>query len=126
MHGLWLALLCGFIIDLMSSHMRLGIYSFNYCLTTLLLYSQKQHFFEDSASTWPMMTTFFSILSTLIQIIILYGLGQKMMISWEIIKIDIVLFPLLDGFYAFLFFQIPSRFIPKAIKKETPLFSLKN
>lgn len=44
---LWVALLCGVIVDLLSSYTRFGLYSVDYCLTTALLYPQRRNFFAD-------------------------------------------------------------------------------
>lgn len=97
---LWWALLCGLIVDLLSNQTRLGTYALNYCLTTAFLYGYKQHFFEDRLSTLPVMTFCFAILSTAIQVGILYGFGKPFTLSWEWIKSDLFWMPLQDALYA--------------------------
>lgn len=106
--SLWLALLCGLIIDLLSAHTRLGFYALNYCLTTNLLYRQKKHFFADNLSTLPIMAFIFSALSTLIQAILLYAFGQGMILSLDWIAIDLIWLPMLDALYAGIAFTLPS------------------
>ncbi len=118
---LWLALLCGLIIDLFASQTRLGMHALNYCLTTLLLYSQKCHFFEDSPSTLSILTFFFAIFSTLIQVCLLYAFGHSLILSWEWIKNDLFWLPLYDALYAGIAFTLPSLFFPKMSKKRTNL-----
>ena len=44
---LWLSLLCGLIIDLLSSHTTTAIHSINYCITTAILYNRTKFFFDD-------------------------------------------------------------------------------
>ena len=48
--SLWIASLCGLMIDLLSSEFRLGIHALTYCLATFLLYQQKKHFFSKISS----------------------------------------------------------------------------
>lgn len=122
---LWWALLCGMIIDLLSAQMRLGAYAFNYCATVMIVYSQKRHFFEDSISTFPIMTFLFSIVSTLIQVGMFYSFGHSISLSFEWVKQDLIWMPLLDAFYAALLFTLPYLCFPKNFKKQSLLFSSK-
>lgn len=122
---LWLAFVCGMVIDLLSAQTRLGIIALNYCLTSEILYSQKRHFFEDSLSTLPIMTFLFVFISLLIQIGLLYLLGQGMLLSWESTISDLLWIPLCNAFYAGLAFTLPTLCLPKAAIRRTVLFSPK-
>lgn len=122
---LWLSLLCGLIVDLFAAQTRLGLYGINYCITTFFLYSQRTHFFEDSLSTVPILTLFFSISSTLIQTALLYAMGQDLLLSWMWVRSDLFLMPLVDAVYAAIAFTLPSLFIPRIKPKRTRHFSLK-
>jgi rod shape-determining protein MreD len=117
------ALLSGLIIDLLSGQMRLGVQGLNYCITTLCLYPYKRHFFEDSISTFPIMTFLFSVLSTLIQIPLLsiFGTGLPLSANW--IWNDLIVMPLIDALYAAFAFTLPYLFLPKTFKKKPALFS---
>lgn len=119
---LWLALLCGLIVDLLSSQTRLGTYAFNYCLTTWILYNQKRHFFEDSPTTFPIMTFIFAFISTLMQVALLYIFGQPIELSWDWIKNDLIRLPLYDAFYAGIAYSLPYLFFPKRSKKQSMLY----
>ncbi|MBA3723058.1 MAG: rod shape-determining protein MreD [Parachlamydiaceae bacterium] len=123
---LWLALLCGLIVDLLSTHTRIGFYALNYCLTAWILYPQKVHFFEDSFSTLPIMTFLFSITSTFIQVFLFYILGQGILFSWELIQNDFIWLPIIDAIYAALAFTIPYLFYPKTSKRAPKYFTKKN
>jgi rod shape-determining protein MreD len=105
---LWYALISGFILDCLSAHAHLGLYSFDYCLTTVLLYGQRRNFFADSISTLPLMTFFFSVISTLILVILLYSIEMKNILSWKWAFTDLLVMPLYDSIYAFVCFILPS------------------
>lgn len=105
---LWGALLCGLVIDLLSSDMRIGLHSVDYCLTTWLLYGQRRHFFADSLSTLPIMTILFSITATVIQVVIVHIFEQPLVVSWQWVLTDLVYMPLFDACYAFAWFVLPS------------------
>ena len=115
---LWLSLLCGLIMDLLSSQRHLGIHSLNYCLTTALLYSQKQHFFEDSLSTIPIMTFLFAAVSTIIQIPLytLFESGISLSSEWWIN--DLLIMPFVDALYGFVWFTLPAIFLPRKSRRE--------
>lgn len=123
--SMWMSFLCGFLIDLLAFKTRLGIYPLSYCLSTWILYPQKQHFFEDSLSTLPIMTFLFSILSTLIQIVLNNLFGQQISFSLDLVFHDLIGMPLLDAFYAGIAFTILALFIPKATKRRSLVFSPK-
>ncbi len=108
---LWWSLACGFMIDLLASQTRLGVYAFNYCLTTICIYRYKFHFFEDRLSTLPAMTFCFACLSTLIQAAIFYLTGKPFSISWEWIKNDLFLSPFQNALYAACLFTFPFVFM---------------
>jgi rod shape-determining protein MreD len=123
--SLWISLLCGLIVDLLSAQTRLGFYALNYCLTTSILYSQKRNFFEDSLMTLPVMTFFFSFLSTFIQFCLLYIFGQGLLLSWEWVNNDLLWMPFKDALYAGIAFSLPALFFPKLPKRRTILFTPK-
>lgn len=110
---LWLALACGLIIDLLAAQTRLGLYSLNYCAVTWILFNQKKHFFEDSFSTFPIMTFLFSVISTLFHALLLYISSHSIEFSWGWIKSDLIFMPLTDALYAALAFTIPYHLLPK-------------
>ncbi len=122
---LWYAFGCGFILDLLTARLRLGLYIVNYCLTIGLLYGQKRHFFEDKLSTLPIMTALFSILSTVIQIVLLKIAGTTLELSWAWLGTDLVLFPLADAAYALVWFAIPAYLLRRRPQNRDNTLSLR-
>ena len=106
---LWLAILCGLLLDLFSSQTRLGFYALSYFLTVEFLYKQQRHFFEDSMTTLPLMTFLLSTTVTLIQVFLLYIFDQGIPLSWEWFVNDLFWNPLYDTIFATIAFTIPVR-----------------
>lgn len=107
--SLWIASLCGVIVDLLCSELRLGVHALNYCGTTLLLYKQKKHFFEDKALALSLFTLIISIISTALQFFLLSIFGQGLPLSAKLLIADFLIMPLADATYAFLWFTCPMR-----------------
>lgn len=115
---LWVSLFCGLLLDLLAGQHRLGLHAINYCLVTGLLYQQKRNFFEDSLTTLPIMTFFFAVLSTTIQVVLLYIFETGIAVSWEWVGIDLLIMPLFDAFYAFFFFTLPMAVLYKKVRRS--------
>lgn len=112
--SLWIALLSGLIIDILSAGAPLGIHATNYCLVTWLLYKQRLNYFEDSLSTLPILTGFFAITSTLVQVALMSFMDSSIPLSWQWVKSDLIKMPLWDALYALIWFTIPLHFMPRA------------
>lgn len=112
------AFFCGFLMDIVSDYHHLGIYTLNYCATCAILFPQKRHFFKDSATTIPLMTFLFVLLSTLIQLFLIYSFEKGIPLSWSWVGTDLILMPLFDSLYAYLLFTLPNFFMPIAAKRE--------
>jgi len=107
---------------MLSSHSRLGLYAMNFTLTAWILYGQRRHFFADVASTLPLMTFFFSVISTIIQGVLLNTFEGSFQISREWLFSDLVVMPLLDASYAFLVFILPYLLFGKPVRKGKDYF----
>lgn len=107
--SLWLASLCGLILDVLSSEFRLGIHALNYCLTTLLLYRQKRHFVEDKSLALSLFTILISVVSTLMQFFLISIFDRALPLSWKLILTDFIIMPFADAVYAFLLFTYPMK-----------------
>lgn len=105
--SLWIASLCGLAIDLLSSEFRLGIYALNYSLTTLLLYKQKRHFFEDKPLALSLFTILISIVSTILQLLLISIFDRALPLSGKLLITDLIIMPIVDAIYAFLWFSCP-------------------
>lgn len=102
MRALWGSVGCGLIEDLLSPHTPFGLFAFIYAITTYFLYDKKQHFFIDSFSTFPLMSFFYSILSTaLLALIVQIPLSPAWVMS------DLVLLPFGVSLIAFIGYTLP-------------------
>jgi rod shape-determining protein MreD len=107
--SLWYALISGFIIDLFTSEFRLGIFALNYLLTTLLVYRQKRYFFGDKSLSLFLFTALISSVSSTLQLLLFTLFAKKVELSGKLIVCDLILMPLLDAVYAFLWFTCPMK-----------------
>lgn len=120
--SLWVALCCGLVIDLLSSHSRIGIHALNFCLASWILYGQKRHFFADSLSTLPLMTFFFSVVSALLQVPLLYIFEKQVNTSVAWVLTDLIFMPALDAAYAFALFILPGMMMGKRPRRGSDYF----
>lgn len=112
---LWYALGCGLVLDLLSAEVRIGFFALSFCLTTVVLYRQKQYFFADNASTLPIMTFFFSFLATVVHAVLANVLAKTTFFSMEWVATDLLLMPAADALYALAIFVA----LPKLIALRT-------
>jgi len=117
------ACLCGLLVDLFSAQGSIPFFAINYCLTTLLLYDQKQNFFGDSLSTLPIMVYFFGGISTLCQGLLREIFDKTAFISPEWFFIDAVLFPFTDACYGWIVFILPALLFGKRQRRGSEYFS---
>ncbi len=99
---LWIASLCGLLLDLLSSEMRLGVFALNYCLTTLILYHQRHHFFEDKPLSLCLFTWLICLISTPLQWLLTSFFGAPFRFSGKLLATDLFILPLVDVCYAFI------------------------
>lgn len=99
--SLWIASLCGLIVDLLSSEFHLGIHALNYCLTALILFHQKKHFFEDKPLALSLFTLLISAVSSLLQLLLISLFDRALPFSGKLIVADLFIMPLFDAVYAF-------------------------
>ncbi len=98
---LWRAIGCGVIVDLFSSNPHFGLTALNYTLVCWVLYGQTRNFFQDKLSTLPLMTLFFSILSTVTTAILFFFFSQPIIPSLKWVFTDLICMPFFDALYAF-------------------------
>lgn len=102
--SLWASLFCGLLLDLLSSQLPIGFHALAFCVTTLILYPQRRHFFADNLTTLPIMTYLFSTLSTAIQAGLHTILERPISFSWTWVFSELISMPALDSLYSFLIF----------------------
>ncbi len=102
--SLWMACLCGLLIDLLTSQYRFGINGLIYCLVTAALYPQRKHFFDDKSLSLALFTALISLLATLLQLLVF---EKGISLTWKLALSDLIGMPVLDGVYAFIWFTCP-------------------
>lgn len=120
---LWGALACGLIVDLLSSFQHLGLHSLNYVVSMSIIYRQRRHFFADSPTTLPIMVYLFSVISTAIQLPLLYVFEHKLPITSEWIRTDLLFMPVLDAAVAFALYIFPFWIFGKRLLKGKDYFT---
>ena len=116
------AFLIGLMLDLLSSSPRLGIYSLDFCVTSMIIYPLQRNFFSDNLSTLPLMTWFFSLISTLILSFLIYFFDSLNIFSPDWFYTDMMVMPVIDALYALFIFVLPSLFFEKKRLKGEDYF----
>ena len=115
--SLWIACLSGLLIDLLASQHRFGIYGLGYCLITVLLYSQRKHFFDDKPLGLALFTALISFFSTSLQLIVF---ERGISLTWKLACTDLIGMPLLDAVYAFVWFTCPIKVYQHILSSKKP------
>jgi len=102
--SLWIAALCGLLLDLFSSQLRFGLYALNFSLITFLIYHQKRHFFDDKSFTLSLFTALLSCLSSSLLLLLICLFDKKFPFNWTLLLTDIIGMSIIDAIYAFLWF----------------------
>lgn len=113
---------CGLILDLLSSQTHIGLQGLSFFLTTSLLYSFRYNFFADSLSTLPIMTFLFSMITTIIQGVLIYALEKEVSISWGWVLTDLFMMPSFDAIFSFVWFILPFFLFGKRIRRGKDYF----
>jgi hypothetical protein len=108
--SLWLAVLSGCVIDLLTSELHFGLYALNYVCTTVLLYRRKRNFFADRSFSLALFTALISAVSSLLHIFLLIIFSTGLRMSAKFLFTDLLFMPFLDAFSAFLWFTCPMKF----------------
>lgn len=104
----WVAFGCGVILDILYAQDRFGPFIASFMVATIVIYSQKRHFFADTLITLPVMTYLFSLAVTAFQLLLIAGMERSVNISFKWIVTDLIFMPMLDGIFAFLIFIAPA------------------
>ena len=104
---LWISALSGLSLDLLNADARLGIHALTLTLTTLLIYKQKHHFFEDKPLALALFTLPISILWTSLEWLVMPLSGLFCTFSPSLFVTDLFVMPLVDTLYAWLLFCLP-------------------
>ena len=105
---LWIAMLLGFFQDLLSSSF-FGINACLYLISVMVLFKEKKYF-NDKPISLSIFTAIFSLIFSLFSPILFFIFDKKINLSIKWIITDIIVYPILDGIYAFVFFAMPILF----------------
>lgn len=113
---LWLTLAIGLTLDLFAfSDSFINVIA--YPVAAFVLYPQKQNFFIDSLSTYPILTFVYSSLVTLILWAILaFPIGFAFLFK------DLLYYPCIDALIAFAFLTLPQIYWGPKIRKGSEYF----
>ncbi len=115
--SLWLALVCGLIVDLLSIQMRFGVHALSYTLTVFLLFDLKNYLFEERWTTLPLMTLLFTFLLNFIQLLVLFYFSSAYSYPLKWMILDLFLASMHNLFYTTMAFSILFYFFPSKLKK---------
>lgn len=114
-HLLWRAILCGCLMDLVSSSIPFGLTSLTYFFVCLILYGQKRNFFQDKLFTLALLTFFFSLLNTVIGLILSLLFDHQLHLNFRWWLTDFFLMAFLDAGYAFACYSLPHKLLSKGL-----------
>lgn len=104
---LWVAVLSGVTIDLLSAPYPLGAHASAYALAATLLLRYKNYFFADTPSTLPLLVVVGSVASTSALAAILWLTGYLALPTWSFVLCDVLALSLADALLAVLLFTMP-------------------
>ena len=105
--AIWLAALVGLMIDLYSKGAMLGVFSLNYCISTIIIYRYRKFFSEEKIHIYALYTTLFSVISTAIHFFLFALVETPLKLTFFTIFTDLILMPIFDGVYALVFILTP-------------------
>jgi rod shape-determining protein MreD len=111
---LWTSIILGFLQDLFSTNF-FGINAICYFLTSAILYREKR-FFNDKPINLSIFTSIFSLIFSVFNPFLFFIFDKKINLSIKWVGADLVILPLLDGIYAFIFFALPILLFEKLIR----------
>lgn len=100
--SLWIAAFCGLFLDLLGSATHFGFFSLVTALCTLFCYRFRHAFFEDRLFSVPLYTALISSVFSLLHLFLFPSL-----LSIKGILGSVLILPVLDALYAFLWFTCP-------------------
>lgn len=104
--ALWLSALAGVLMDLLSDD-PMGLHALNYVCISALLFRVRQHFSHDQPFHLSLFSGLVSLLSTSLQLILLFLFDKKIPFGGRWIFADLIGMPAIDALYAFVWFAAP-------------------
>lgn len=107
--ALWISFGCGLLLDLLSSEFHFGVHALTLTCTSVLLFHQKKHFFEDKPLAVFLFTSVISAVATLLELLFIHIFDRGISFTAATFFTDVVLLSLADGLFGFLWFTCPMR-----------------
>lgn len=121
--ALWLSVLTGAIMDLLSDD-PMGLHALNYTLITALLFQLRKHFLHNQPLHLSIFTALISTMSTILQLLLLFLFDRRVPFVGRWICADLIGMPAIDALYAFVWFAAPLSLLDK-LRRMWVLFWLK-
>lgn len=121
--ALWGAILAGAFVDLLSDH-PFGLHAIAFATTSFLLLRFRKHFFFDRPLHLSLFSALISELLTLLQLFLLFLFDRRVPFSGKWVLGDLLAMPIVDGFYALIWFAGPLALFEK-LRRQWGLFWLK-
>lgn len=120
--SLVISITLGLFLDLLSSHFRFGTHALSYAAATAILYFQRIHFFEDRPLSFCLFSSLIASVVTFCQLVLLSIFSKRFHFTLLSFFTDVVVSPLFDGLYAFLWFTCPLLVVILAKRTVSKLF----
>ena len=121
--ALWSSAFAGCIMDLLSDN-PMGLHALNYTLITAFLFQFRSYFSHDHPLHLSLFTGLISILSTLLQLTLLFLFERRVPFAGRWIFGDLLGMPIIDSFYAFVWFGAPFTLLTN-LQKLWKVFKIK-
>lgn len=104
-NALWISAFTGLIVDLFSS-LNFGLHTASFTILTIFLYPYRK-FFSETPLNIAIFSSLISLVCSLVEwpLLFIFGDGIRASLGW--LLSDFILMPMIDGFYAFLWFGLP-------------------
>lgn len=103
--SLWVAALCGVLMDLLTDR-PFGLYALNLTVVTFLFYRLRIYFIDKPIGL-ASYTAILSLSTTLFSRILFFLYGQSLPLTFKGIATDFLLMPFADSLYGVLCFSLP-------------------
>ncbi len=113
--ALFLASFAGAILDLLCDD-PMGVHALNYTLSALFLSQFHRYFSYEHPLHLSLFTLFFSFVSTLLQLFLLFLFDRRVPFAGEWVLGDLFVMPIVDALYALLWFAFPLIAYKKGVK----------
>jgi len=102
--SLWIAALCGLLVDLFTVDVRFGLTALCSAATGAITYHLKHYFYEDKLFSIPLYTAAISAVFSIMQLFLTRDLVT---FNLQLLAQAVLIMPLVDALYGFVWFTCP-------------------